>query len=143
MPDRALRAAGGRSQATRAVEVLRERYVTGINTGDVAGLAGLLAEDARLMPPNAPVLVGRRAIRAAFGELLSLGLGDLACHVEHAEQQGGLVVEIGAWTARTAPEDGEETSDRGTGVRIWRRQPDGGWRLWVDIWNSDLPAARP
>ena len=24
-------------------------------------------------------------------------------------------------------------------VHIWRRDPGGGWKLHVDIWNSDVP----
>jgi len=36
-------------------------------------------------------------------------------------------------------EGGPVVQDRGKGLHVYRRQPDGSWKLAQDIWNSDNP----
>ena len=36
---------------------------------------------------------------------------------------------------------GKPVQDRGKYVEIFKKQADGTWKVIVDIWNSDLPAA--
>jgi len=60
---------------------------------------------------------------------------------------GELGYTIGRWESRALGQDGRWTA-AGTGnyVTIWRRQPDGGWKVSVDIGNADAvaaPAAKP
>jgi ketosteroid isomerase-like protein len=32
-----------------------------------------------------------------------------------------------------------ETTDKGKYVTIWRKQPDGSWKVVEDMFNSDIP----
>ncbi len=34
---------------------------------------------------------------------------------------------------------GESIRDNGKSITIWQRQPDGSWKLYRGIYNSDLP----
>jgi len=36
--------------------------------------------------------------------------------------------------------DGKPTTERLRDFHVWRRQPDGSWKLAVDIWNAEPPA---
>jgi ketosteroid isomerase-like protein len=38
---------------------------------------------------------------------------------------------------------GQSMEERGKGIHIFRRQPDGSWLIVQDIWNSDAPPAAP
>ena len=35
----------------------------------------------------------------------------------------------------------KQTEDVGKGLHVYRRQTDGTWKLQIDVWNSDRPAA--
>lgn len=35
---------------------------------------------------------------------------------------------------------GQPMQDYGKGTRLWRKQPDGSWKIIVDMFNTDLPA---
>lgn len=50
---------------------------------------------------------------------------------------GDLGYTIGRYEARRLGPDGHETVSTGSYVTIWRKQPDGGWRVVLDIGNPD------
>ena len=37
---------------------------------------------------------------------------------------------------------GAITTDQGKGINVYRRGPDGRWRVAIDAWSTDLPAAK-
>jgi ketosteroid isomerase-like protein len=41
----------------------------------------------------------------------------------------------------TVPGGAEPVGDKGKYVEIWRKQQDGSWKVILDVYNSDLPAA--
>ncbi len=49
-----------------SIDGLRQQFNLAYNAGDAAALAGLFAENALLMPPGAPAVVGRYAIQARY-----------------------------------------------------------------------------
>ena len=51
-------------------------------------------------------------------------------------RSGDLAYLIGAY--RLAMKGAQ---DRGKFVEVWKKQPDGQWKVVADIFNSDLPAA--
>ena len=34
---------------------------------------------------------------------------------------------------------GKTVSDKGKYLTVWKKQPDGSWKVLLDIYNSDLP----
>lgn len=109
--------------------------------GDWDNLGKFYTEDAVIMLPNRPALVGRQAIlqeyaRTQWNEVqvtpLEIdGNGDLAYI------RGSISVEM---MIEGLP---KAISDTGKYVSIFRRQPDGSWPAVIDIINSDLPLAAP
>jgi uncharacterized protein (TIGR02246 family) len=114
------------------IEAQNRRFEAAYNSGDLAALAALYVEDARLLPPDAEVVRGRQGAQAVFGGARSMGLHrvsletlevlplgeDAACEIGH----GALIPEQGA-------------AVRVKYAVVWRRT-DGQWRLAVDTWNS-------
>jgi ketosteroid isomerase-like protein len=49
------------------------------------------------------------------------------------EERDDVAVEEGQYEMRV----GADVVDTGKYVVVHRRQPDGGWRIGLDIWNSD------
>jgi len=102
--------------------------------GDFATAVESYAVDAVFMPPNAPIYEGREAelahletgppvVAFSWNAIEVDGSGDLA----YARGPYSVSVLIGADTV----------SMLGKWVGIFRRQPDGAWRMALEIWNFD------
>jgi uncharacterized protein (TIGR02246 family) len=111
------------------------RFEDAFNGGDMAALAQLYAEDARVLPPDAPVVNGRAGARDVFEGARSMGIERVRIETEEVIPLGGeAAVEIGR--GALVPAQGDEI--RVKYAVVWR-QEGGEWRLAVDMWNS-LPS---
>jgi len=94
--------------------------------------------DVVIMPPNGEVIRGRDAA-LAFNENFPAYEDLQFIHVE-MDGEGDLAYVYGIYTMVMAAAEGEDpVEDRGKYLEIWKRQPDGGWKVALDIFNSDLP----
>ena len=46
------------------------------------------------------------------------------------------------YSATMAPPGQSASKDKGKVITIWRKQADGSWKMFWEIWNSDLPAPK-
>lgn len=102
--------------------------------GDYSGWAGLLTQDAVIMAPGRPAIQSEREMRALFDarpESLEGG-----AEILEVEVRGDLAFVRGRYRLRGIGPGGR-IEDDGKMLEVWRRQPDGDWRLARDIWNSD------
>jgi len=112
------------------------------NAGEVDRILTLYAEDAVVMPPNAPAAKGQAAIRAFLAEDsaaakaagLRMGLGEDGLGVS-----GNLAWHSGTYTVTDAA---DAMADTGKWVEIWLKA-DGKWHMIRDIWNSDTAPPAP
>lgn len=102
----------------------------------MAAAAELYAEDGKVLPPNMPTVTGRAAIRDFWKFAMDMGA---SANLEPAELavEGGLAWERGAITITMQAGTPQEKATKGKYVTVMKRQPDGAWKLVLDIWNSD------
>jgi uncharacterized protein (TIGR02246 family) len=122
-----------------AIERAADAYVAAMSAGDWKLVAQSFAEDAVRIPPHEEPHRGRAQIEAWLGgidELLEYELTRDAL-----DGDGGLAYIRGRYaiTLRPAGAPGP-VSDQGDFLEIWRREPDGVWRVADAIWNTRLPA---
>jgi ketosteroid isomerase-like protein len=92
------------------------------------------------MPPHHPSVHGLAALEHYFRDLFSHSRFAFAFSSSRIEMAGDVALERIEYTASAWPlEGGPVVQDRGKGVHVYRRQPDGSWKLAQDIWNSDNP----
>jgi uncharacterized protein (TIGR02246 family) len=103
--------------------------------------AALYTEDATVLPPNGPAVKGREAI-VAFLETFP-PIAEFKQTRQQIDGLGNLAYEIQTYTAMFAPPGEPQVADTGKVVWVWRKQADGSWKILVEMWNSDLPAAAP
>ena len=124
----------------QTIEVLVARYVDAFNQHDAEAFAGLFAEDARLMAPHVPTIIGRDAIRDVLPRFWERGLRDLQLIPLTVRRHEDIVLDSGRWSLRIG-NGADSAKDEGKDLRVWQRQDDGSWQIIFDIWNTDLPSA--
>jgi uncharacterized protein (TIGR02246 family) len=124
------------SAVTRAaVEEANRRFMDAVGRGDASLLADLYTEDARVLPPNRPLVQGGRAAEQFWQSLLDTGLSEMDLESLEVAGLGDLLYDVGQYEMR-----GEvgQVLDRGKYLFIWRWE-DGEWLMHRNIWNSNIP----
>jgi len=103
------------------------------------------ANDAVVLPPNAPTLTDKDAIHKAIADLLALPGLSMSWQTTKAEaaRSGDVAFTYGTYELTSNDAKGIPTTDHGKYSEVWKKQADGSWKCVVDMWSSDLPAAGP
>ena len=125
---------------TRAGSTARATFVSAFGRGDVAAVAALYTEDARLLAPAAPPILGRDAIERYWRTGLDSGVREIELELVEIENRYGIAYELGRYALAVDGEHGR-VIDRGDYLLIHERQDDGSWRWAVEMFNPDAPAA--
>jgi ketosteroid isomerase-like protein len=93
--------------------------------------------DARILPPGAPMISGRPAVKKFWTDLVE-GAHAVAAELTSldAMQAGNGVVEIGRAVLTVAP-PGESRAKMEVKYVVYWREEDGRWKWHVDIWNPN------
>src|ERR1043166_1235607 len=115
-------------------------FGTAMRTNDMDALINNYSMDATLMPPNLPAAHGPSAIRATWsGFLGQFSSNDLTLTPDDVQQSGDLAVETGRYMVHVVPKGTTmQVTDSGKYVVVWKKI-DGRWKIYRDIFNSDLP----
>jgi len=119
---------------------LGDAFVDAFNRGDFAAIGALYAEDAIAFPPQSGPVEGRPAIEAFWKSTRDLGIRSVERNVIDAESAGNLAVETGREVLRVQPVGPAEALVHLKYMLVWKKQKDGSWKVYRDIWNN-MPAA--
>lgn len=112
-------------------------FVTAALANDANALANLYAEDAVLMFPNEPAVMGLDAIRNRLGADTYRAM---TLTVTAIEGRSDLAYSRGTYTITFQPgSEGDFIDDTGKWLVVQRKQADGSWLNIADIYNSDQP----
>jgi ketosteroid isomerase-like protein len=132
-----------RAADAAAIQALDEQWSATAARNDLAGTVAFYADDAVLLPPNAPIASDRKSIRESWAALLGPNTA-VSWKVSKAEaaKSGELGYLYGTYQLSIKdPKGGPAFSDTGKLVEIWKKQSNGKWKCIVDTYNSDVPAA--
>ena len=131
---------GDDAAARSAIGAASKSYLVAINAGDAATLTSFYADDAVSYQPNMDPLAGKAAIAEGMkGWMAAMKISDGRAKTDTVIVMNDLAVEIGGYTGTMTPTGGKAMQDRGRYINIWKRQPDGSWKIWRDIVNSSRP----
>ncbi len=110
---------------------------------DMEGFLSFWTDDASLLPPNRPIVMGREAIRTHVSQVWADPNFTESWEPTKVEaaRAGDLAYSVGSWDFTISDADGKPVGGRGKYVAIWQKQRDGSWKAVVVIVNSDQPAA--
>lgn len=140
-------AALGTAACGRSVDVEQERTALlevdrqwSQSTKDLDLFMSFWGPDATSYMPGMPALTGADAIRKTFGELISAPGFALTWTPSKADVASSG--EVG-YTSGTYESTIGGVKDSGKYVTIWKKQPEGTWKVAEDIINSNLPTGGP
>ena len=114
-----------------------------LSDGNANALASIFAPDAITLEPNQPALVGKDAIRSSLQKFIDQYTSEGRSVVEDVRVCGDLAVARATYESKsTLKAGGYSVSDKGSWVAAYQRQPDGSWKIFWDIANSNLPVAK-
>ena len=127
-----------------AVKAQMAAYGPASSSGDPAAVADLYADGAVRLSANTPMIVGKDAIRAQWQTAYDNVVHKETDIAEDVQVAGDLAVARGVWQATDTPKlpGAAIVQAKGKQIFVYRRQPDGAWKIIADIWNSDLPAVQ-
>ena len=127
-------------QDLAAITEFNRRYLKAINDEDIATLTSLTTEDHIMISSGRAPLVGKAANDEANGRVFKqFDIVETWTPVETVVS-GDLAYQRGTYTVDATPKAGggkPSPQSRGNFLRIYRRMPDGQWRMTRDMFNSD------
>ncbi len=123
-----------------AINKVLEQEVAAINAGDVEAFVALFTDDAVLMAPGEPAVIGTEAVRSWAQDFSDQFTVQYTVTSEEIVVAGNWAFQRLSATLTLTPAAGGDPIREGIkGIHICQRQPDGSWKLTRDIWNSDSP----
>jgi len=110
---------------------------------DVEKSVAFFDEQGSMLPSNAPVLNGKDAITKSLASAFKIPDYTLTWHANKVgvAASGELGYTSGTYEFVAKEASGKTISDKGKYLTVWKKQPDGSWKVLLDIYNSDLPPA--
>lgn len=91
------------------------------------------ADDAAMLEPGEPVAIGKTAIRAGWANMLGLPGAVLTFGPDKIDVSGDRAVELGTYALTSNDKAGKPQTTKAKYVVIWGKQPDGSWKVLVDV----------
>jgi uncharacterized protein (TIGR02246 family) len=102
-----------------------------------AALDDIYTRDARILPPGAPMISGREAIKKFWSDMVQSANATSAVLASvDVMPAGDGAVEIGK-AALTVEPPGQTAAQMEVKYVVYWQQEDGRWKWHVDIWNSN------
>ena len=125
-----------------ALEAAISSFYFAVEENNLDGRLALFTDDAIMMPNHWTIIRGKGDI----GDVIRSG-GETVFQIKDLDRlelalSGDIGYTVNSYCYGFVREGQETEWHKTKNVHIWRRQPDGSWKLHVDIWNSDVPVER-
>lgn len=123
------------------VFINRQRFIDSLKAGDVEAVVSLTTPDVVIMSPNDSTLYGQDEFREWLGEyFLSFRFAAFTEPERNIVLNGDFGTETTTYMIAITPVGSRSRiRDDGRFLTIWKRQPDGEWKIWQMMWNSSKP----
>jgi uncharacterized protein (TIGR02246 family) len=133
--------AGSPSAATEEAKIrkLELDWEQAVQSKDLEKIVQFYAPDGSMMADRVPIANGTAAIRRVWQQVLGIpgfGVSFTPTRIDVAEAHD-MASDIGTFTVSAVDASGKVNTIVGKYVAVWRKQPDGQWRVTADIFNFD------
>lgn len=135
----------GLAQEEAAIRATDAQWLAAVRARDAEKTAAFWTDDAVILPPDSPPVVGKQAIRDYVAGAFASPEFSITWHLDKVG-----VAKAGDMAYATANDQitfkgpgGKVVTMKARAVVVWKKQPDGSWKAAVDIWNAGPAAATP
>jgi uncharacterized protein (TIGR02246 family) len=123
-------------QIKRAMQTTNDLFNSEVfGKRNFAALDNIYTRDARILPPGAPMISGREAIKKFWSEMVqSANATGVVLAAVDVLLAGDCAVEIGKATLTVEP-PGQSAAQIEMKFVVYWREEDGRWKWHIDIWN--------
>ena len=127
-----------------AIRATDAQWLAAAKARDVEKAISFWSDDATILQPETPPIVGKAAIRKYVAEAFASPDFSITFTTDKVvvAASGDMAYETGTDTMTFRPPHGKLVTMRNRGVVVWRKQPDGVWKAAIDIWNAAPPAGK-
>ena len=108
-------------------------------SGDLDRIVAYWADDAIVLPPDQPAVVGKAAIRDYVAKSMEIPGFSVTWEPEQASVAAngemGYLIERNRFTFPDS--SGATQTQFGKGVTVWRKDATGAWKCVIDTWNAN------
>jgi ketosteroid isomerase-like protein len=125
-----------------AIKGIIDNIMKTSNEGDYEGYMAIIDEEAVFLPPNAPTVSDMETIRSIYKSQFDSFDLDLTIMNKEIHVFGDLAFSRDGWKGSLYPKDSSEPIlfDNKI-ITIYKKQPDGSWKIWRAMFNSNTPLA--
>jgi uncharacterized protein (TIGR02246 family) len=120
--------------ARRSIQAGNAAYISAFQAADADAVAQVYDPQGARLNPGGEVIRGRRSIASDVGTFLTK-VGPVRVTLETKEiwLVDDIAYETGVWSYTFHPKARAEQRIGGHYVTLWKRQRDGGWKIWSDM----------
>jgi ketosteroid isomerase-like protein len=126
------------AERAKLMQVSRQ-WAQAVAGGDLERILSFWADDAIVLAPDQPAIVGKDAIREFVRASQAIPGFSLTWEPERASVSSGAdvgyLVERNRFTFTDA--DGVMRTQYGKAVTVWRKDPADAWKCVIDTWNNN------
>ena len=119
-----------------------KQWVAAANKKDAAALAALYDQDAVLMPPREEPVLGKAAIAEWYTHYVANPnatpfteqFNSNSFHVV-----GDIAIDTSDFDGDATMSDGKTMHFHGKNIVLWKKQKDGSWKIFRDMWDAIPP----
>jgi uncharacterized protein (TIGR02246 family) len=144
LPGCAQTAPDTRPAEEKTLKELDAQWSKAAGAKDLDATVAFYADDAVVMPGDAPVAKTRQAIRDLWAPMMAQDVS-VSWQVNQTEvaRSGDLGYARGVYQLVMKDAEGKTTTERGKLLEVWKRQADGKWRCAIDTFSADAPSVLP
>ena len=122
----------------RTIRELERKWVQAVAAKDTTAIGNVYAEDGEFLPPGAPRVGGRAAVRSAWAAILKAPNLSLIFQSSRVvvSSAGDLAIATGPYQLGMDGPKGQRIEDAGKFVEAWTHV-NGEWTVLGNIFNSD------
>jgi ketosteroid isomerase-like protein len=125
-----------------ALKATDEAWAKAAASKDVDKTVAFYSDDATVLPPNSPAIIGKEPIRGMWKSMIEPAGSSISWKVTKVEvAKSGEMGYVSGTYEMTDMSTGKPVNDRGKYLEVWKKQADGSWKCVADMFSSDLPAA--
>jgi ketosteroid isomerase-like protein len=122
------------------VRAQAEAYFAALMSDDPTAATALRVDDVVQMPPSSRPRTSSSAIEAVFSRFRASNDHTVVALIDDIQLSGDLAVTRATFEQTIIPKIGDDTTVvTGSWLLVWRRQPDGAWKMTTEVWTNHPP----